>query len=72
MWTLVPAKLGGEEKNWLILRKRDEHAGGEPAKRARRYAPMLATLEKTVPKGDDWLYEVKWDGYRALAYVTRR
>ena len=31
---------------------------------------MLATLEKTVPKGDDWLYEVKWDGYRALAYVT--
>ena len=73
VWTLVPAKLGGEEKNWLILRKRDEpQTAAEPAKRSRRYAPMLATLEKTVPKGDDWLYEVKWDGYRALAYVTER
>ena len=71
VWTLVPAKLGGEEKNWLLLRKRDESpAAAEPAKRSRRYAPMLATLEKSVPKGDDWLYEVKWDGYRALAYVT--
>ena len=35
-----------------------------------RYAPMLATLAKEVPKGDGWLYEVKWDGYRALAYVA--
>ena len=71
VWTLVPAKLGGEEKNWLLLRKRDESpAAAEPAKRSRRYAPMLATLEKSVPRGDDWLYEVKWDGYRALAYVT--
>jgi bifunctional non-homologous end joining protein LigD len=26
-WTLVPAKLGGEEKNWLILRNRDEGDG---------------------------------------------
>ena len=69
VWTLVPAKLGGEEKNWLILRKRDEQQA-EPVKRARRYAPMLATLEKTVPKGEDWLYEVKWDGYRALAYAS--
>ncbi len=25
-WTLVPAKLSGDEKNWLILRKRDEGA----------------------------------------------
>jgi DNA ligase D-like protein (predicted 3'-phosphoesterase) len=23
-WTLVPAKLGGEPKNWLILRNRDD------------------------------------------------
>ena len=31
--------------------------------------PMLATLSSTVPSGTDWLYEVKWDGYRALCYV---
>src|ERR1051326_8050448 len=30
---------------------------------------MLATLEKTVPSGPSWAFEVKWDGYRALAYV---
>jgi bifunctional non-homologous end joining protein LigD len=30
---------------------------------------MLATSADTLPKGDDWVYEVKWDGYRALGYV---
>jgi bifunctional non-homologous end joining protein LigD len=66
VWSLVPARLSGDEKNWLLLRKRDE---GSAPHSGSRYAPMLATLEKTVPKGDRWLYEVKWDGYRAIAYV---
>ncbi len=68
VWALVPAKLSGDEKNWLILRKRDDD--GAPAVRPARYSPMLATLAKEVPKGDGWLYEVKWDGYRAIAYVA--
>ncbi len=25
----------------------------------------MATLASTLPVGDDWSYEVKWDGYRA-------
>jgi bifunctional non-homologous end joining protein LigD len=32
--------------------------------------PMLATLSGTVPQGTDWLYEVKWDGYRALCFIA--
>jgi bifunctional non-homologous end joining protein LigD len=28
---------------------------------------MKATLVDQLPSGDEWLYEVKWDGYRALA-----
>jgi len=68
-WALVPARLNGEEKNWLILRKRDEAAA--PAERPSEYGAMLATLEGRVPTGDDWLFEVKWDGYRALAYVRQ-
>src|SRR5947199_316580 len=28
---------------------------------------MLATSAATLPVGPDWTYEVKWDGYRALA-----
>ena len=31
---------------------------------------MLATLAAEVPKGDDWLYEIKWDGYRIVATVA--
>src|SRR5207253_6961595 len=41
-------------------------ASREPA---RRYEPMLATLAEALPQGADWLFEPKWDGYRALAYV---
>jgi DNA ligase D-like protein (predicted ligase) len=29
--------------------------------------PMYALAVKTLPEGDEWAYEVKWDGYRCLA-----
>ncbi len=63
LWTLVPAKLSGDEKNWLLVKKKEDAA---TAKR-REYTPMLATLATEVPSGEGWLFEVKWDGYRALA-----
>jgi bifunctional non-homologous end joining protein LigD len=28
--------------------------------------PMKATAVTELPEGDDWIYEIKWDGYRAL------
>jgi bifunctional non-homologous end joining protein LigD len=64
-WALVPAKLSGDPKNWLIIRKREDAA------RVGRsdYAPMLATLVSQLPSAPGWTFEVKWDGYRALAYV---
>jgi bifunctional non-homologous end joining protein LigD len=31
--------------------------------------PMLATLAGRPPKGEDWLFEVKWDGVRAIAFI---
>jgi bifunctional non-homologous end joining protein LigD len=64
-WSLVPAHLNGEEKNWLILRKKDDTA--PTPRRGRTYAPMLATLAEDVPRGAGWGFEVKWDGYRAIA-----
>ncbi len=67
-WTLVPAKLDGNPKNWLLLRKRDETVVAPQGKR-RRYRPMSATLAKEVPRGQDWVFEVKWDGYRAIVDV---
>jgi len=66
VWTLVPAHLDGKEENWLLIRRRDDDAERADLK---RYKPMLATLASELPKGEDWRYEVKWDGYRALAYV---
>ena len=67
-WALVPAKLSGDPKNWLIIRKRDEGVSA-PAKRA-EYRPMLATLASELPTSDGWLFEVKWDGYRAVGRVS--
>ncbi len=32
--------------------------------------PQLATLVDDVPAGNDWLHEIKFDGYRALAAVA--
>jgi bifunctional non-homologous end joining protein LigD len=67
-WALVPAHLSGDEKNWLIVRKRDE-AGLVPVEREGRttWQTMLATLAQDVPRGAGWTFEVKWDGYRAVA-----
>jgi bifunctional non-homologous end joining protein LigD len=33
-------------------------------------APMMATLTDAAFDDDDWLYEVKWDGYRVEAVVS--
>ena len=68
-WALIPAHLSGQEKNWLVLRKREETAEPKPLRGDGRYRPMLATPVKELPRGDGWLFEPKWDGYRALAYV---
>jgi bifunctional non-homologous end joining protein LigD len=67
-YALVPAKLSGDPKNWLIIRKKDDSAAASRA--PRRYQPMLATLAEEVPKGDGWTFEIKWDGYRIIATVA--
>src|SRR5690606_17025872 len=32
-------------------------------------APQLATAVDRIPEGDNWLHELKFDGYRLLAFV---
>jgi len=67
-WALVPANLDGDPKNWLIIRKREDGTS-TPAKRA-EYRPMLATLASELPTSEGWLFEVKWDGFRAIGRVS--
>jgi bifunctional non-homologous end joining protein LigD len=31
--------------------------------------PMLATPATVPPEGDEWAFEIKWDGVRALAFI---
>ncbi len=43
--------------------------GAEKAPFPHAIRPMLATLVDEPFNDRDWLYEVKWDGFRALAYL---
>jgi bifunctional non-homologous end joining protein LigD len=42
-------------------------AAAQASVSARFVLPMAALLVDTLPAGDEWLYEAKFDGYRALA-----
>jgi bifunctional non-homologous end joining protein LigD len=33
------------------------------------FPPQLATLAAAAPGGDDWIHEIKFDGYRLLAWI---
>jgi bifunctional non-homologous end joining protein LigD len=66
-WSLVPAHLDGKEENWLLIKRHDDD--DEDGAVQGTYRPMLASLDTRVPAGDGWTFEVKFDGYRALAYI---
>src|SRR5205807_6794528 len=34
--------------------------------------PQLATVSDKAPEGDEWLHEIKYDGYRLLARIEDR
>ncbi|MGI9102049.1 MAG: non-homologous end-joining DNA ligase [Terriglobales bacterium] len=43
--------------------------GAEKASMPRAIRPMLATLVDEPFNSAEWLYEVKWDGFRAIAHI---
>lgn len=47
-------------------------AGARKAAMPKTIEPMLAQIAKGEPKNsDDWLYEIKWDGVRAICYLDQ-
>ncbi|MGZ3846972.1 MAG: non-homologous end-joining DNA ligase, partial [Flavisolibacter sp.] len=61
MGKLVSTKLNKTAKKILTKGKRSPMP--------KDVEPMLATLVTDPVTEDGWLYEMKWDGYRALAYM---
>jgi bifunctional non-homologous end joining protein LigD len=54
------------DHNAKVVRKARRSAGKLPAVSL----PQLATLVDAVPAGNEWLHEIKFDGYRALIAVA--
>ena len=44
---------------------------GNKSPMPRDIKPMLATLVDAPFDADGWLYEIKWDGYRAISYLNK-
>ncbi len=75
----VLVQMKKDEKNWLLIkeketkkptkteRSRQKRPRRGSTKLSRYIKPMLATLSETPFDDPEWLYEIKWDGYRAIA-----
>lgn len=63
--TLLP----GKKKTKGARAASVEIAGAKAAGLPSSVKPMLATLVDEPFTDDDWLFEVKWDGYRAVCFV---
>ncbi|CDX27533.1 DNA ligase D [Mesorhizobium plurifarium] len=63
------AAKGEKPKVWQSNKPAAGKAKAGQARRLEFIEPQLATLEKEAPGGDDWLHEVKFDGYRMQAQI---
>ncbi len=71
---LTAGKSPAAKKRSAAAKRAAPSAALEGAKAAAMPAtltPMLATLVDDVPGGDDWVHEIKYDGYRMLCRVER-
>ncbi|CDX60855.1 DNA ligase D [Mesorhizobium plurifarium] len=64
------AARGQKPKVWRSNKPAVRKAKAGQARRLEFIEPQLATLEKDAPGGDDWLHEVKFDGYRMQAQIA--
>jgi bifunctional non-homologous end joining protein LigD len=53
-----------------LLEADDDTEPGQPARMPAFVAPELATRVAEPPGGDEWLHEIKYDGYRIIAAVA--
>src|SRR6185436_10574637 len=71
--------MNGCSSRPVASRRRRRYLAAMPARRPsaahartalpKEFTPQLASLVKVAPDGDDWLHEIKFDGYRIGARV---
>jgi len=83
-WLLIKKKDAGAKPGWKIGdyessvttgRSQDSIAKNlQPAREQlpKLVEPMLALLTDRLPEGSEWIYEIKWDGMRALCQISSR
>lgn len=80
-WALVRMRSaeGDGRDAWLLMKERDEFARPEsefdvtqdlPGGAPPEMSPQLATRVSAAPRGGDWVYELKYDGYRILGRMA--
>ncbi len=73
----VLVNMKKDEKNWLIIKHKSK-AAAVTLKKQNRFTrtytkvenpikPMLATLSEKAFNDKEWVFEIKWDGYRSIA-----
>jgi bifunctional non-homologous end joining protein LigD len=57
----------GEENEKRV--RLDQVPGARKGRMPEKIKPQLATVSEKAPEGDEWLHEIKYDGYRLLARI---
>lgn len=55
----------------MNLKQIKNHVGARKTALPEFVSPQLATLVKEAPRGNEWLHELKFDGYRLLCHLQR-
>ncbi|HWB52104.1 MAG TPA: DNA ligase D [Stellaceae bacterium] len=66
----APVNLRPGKLRPVKLRPGSRIAGGRKAPMPKAVPPQLATAVPAAPEGDDWLHEIKYDGYRLIARLA--
>lgn len=60
----MPARHAG-----ALAQTPDAIPGARKAPMPKKISPMLASIGERIPTGSDWVFEIKWDGVRAIVFI---
>jgi bifunctional non-homologous end joining protein LigD len=60
----------GEKSEDIENKRQRKHKSSAPM--MKHITPMLATLIDKPFNNEEWIFEIKWDGFRALAYKNKK